>query len=630
MKQPSNPITRNPSANAPGAAPVPRSPGQDGHPLEHRTPIDFRVFEGPSLAAPFAAVVGEFSASFPNRLPRDGVEKLAAMILPKHLRLPWGNAESEVDFGTLAALLASAMQDLSGPNGFPMTVARVADGRWRVCLGFLHADATTAALRGGVALADQMFRRASGMASDEEKVQAWLQRLGQIMQTHQPDYQARALIRVARRRDIPVYPLVPAARQWMYGQGARALHCFETASHRDSFPGRLLSHEKTFSNELIQRLGFPGVIHETVTDVASARRAARRIGYPVVVKPPDRGKGRGIFSAISDEEQLATAFAKAKESARSGRLLVERFVEGEAHRLSVFGGKLARATELKAAHVVGDGKRTIGQLIEAENLTRSDADVAAGYLIRLTIAAPMKELLAWQGFRLRDVPPSGLKVRLRHTSNLHMGGRFREVTSAVHADNVAMAEAIAHSFHLDAIGIDFITPDIGASWRDVHCAIVEVNTTPGIGSDALAEKIMAIRFSGHNGRIPCILVVGGGAELGQAVLATVSTSGKKTGYAGEVTTLGGEHRFRGQSELPARILSLLLDPSCEALVVSCSVQEITDHGLPHTPYQFALLAGEIPHEVRKLIAGNAASIVSGVTGAQVEALSAQLREIASS
>lgn len=115
---------------------------------------------------------------------------------------------------------------------------------------------------------------------------------------------------------------------------------------------------------------------------------------------------------------------------------------------------------------------------------------------------------------------------MRSIANTGTGGTVADCTALIHPDNREMAEGIARGFRLDAVGIDFMTTDIGKSWRESPCAVIEVNTTPGFSSDVRAELVMRGRFpDGDDGRIPCIVAVedghagGGLPALVQELLA---------------------------------------------------------------------------------------------------------------
>ena len=61
---------------------------------------------------------------------------------------------------------------------------------------------------------------------------------------------------------------------------------------------------------------------------------------------------------------------------------------------------------------------------------------------------------------------------------LSTGGTAIDLTDVVHPDNREMAVRAAQAIGLDVAGVDFITPDITRSYRDVGGAICEVNAAP--------------------------------------------------------------------------------------------------------------------------------------------------------
>jgi len=220
----------------------------------------------------------------------------------------------------------------------------------------------------------------------------------------------------------------------------------------------------------------------------------------------------------------------------------------------------------------------------------------------------MTALLRKQGYTPQDRPPAGKCLRLSGTSSLKTGGHREDVTNIIHRDNAVMAEAIAQNFHLDAAGIDFITPDITKPWTEAACAIIEVNANPGTGIE-MAVSVMRKKFPrAEDGRIPSILVVAENDILAEKIAAHLSKDGKRVGRtSSDETLLAGQVRFSGNVALPARILGLLLDATCEALVVSCTRRAITQFGLPHTRYDLAVIAEqeEMSRDMHALLVNNA-------------------------
>jgi cyanophycin synthetase len=350
----------------------------------------------------------------------------------------------------------------------------------------------------------------------------------------------------------------------------------------------------------------------------AARNAAARLKPPLVVKPLDRNGSSGVTVGIDTRAELDEAVAEALRLSPAGKALVEKFVPGDEHRLSVFGGKFFRASRLDPAQIVCDGERSIAEIISDENAVRreilSNGDT---FVHELNLDARMAALIRKQGFTPKDCPPAGQYIRLAGTSNLKSGGRRVEVTSDVHPENVAMAEAIARGSRMDAAGIDFITPDISKPWTEVPCAIIEVNSNLGT-DDAMAAQTLRRRFGeGSDGTIPSLFVLGDGFELAHPIALKLSEDGICVGLTSNATTmLGGQMRFLGDAGLPQRIYGMLIDPACEVLVVQMTADVLRTFGLPHTRYDLAVVAPgcALDEGMRQVIAENAKAIIEAGAG----------------
>lgn len=174
----------------------------------------------------------------------------------------------------------------------------------------------------------------------------------------------------AKAKGIPVAVISNSPPTLLLGQGNFGRFMYQTFTDRDSTIGTKISKSKFLSNQLIQRLGFPGVQHVRVTQEEHLARAVQKIGFPLVVKPISNGQGNGVFANINSFDECIQAFHKASNFSNEG-VLIERFVKGEDHRLAVFSGKLAWAVTRSPPSVVGDGSRSIKALIQIENARRS-------------------------------------------------------------------------------------------------------------------------------------------------------------------------------------------------------------------------------------------------------------------
>jgi len=208
-----------------------------------------------------------------------------------------------------------------------------------------------------------------------------------------------------------------------------------------------------------------------------AVRAAKRIGFPVVLKPLAGNHGRGVSINLKTAEEVETGFNKAREHGRT--IIVESYIEGFDHRLLVVNGELVAAAKREPGHVVGDGKHTIAELVDIVN---EDPRRGVGHekvLTRLELDHQAERLLTKLGYDQDTVPEEDEIVYLRSTANLSTGGTAVDVTDIIHPDNREMAIRSIKAIGLDIGGVDFLTNDISLSHREAGGAICEVNAGPG-------------------------------------------------------------------------------------------------------------------------------------------------------
>jgi len=569
---------------------------------------------------PFAAVVAQFT--IPIAVARDGTlpeeisvrlpEALVAQIQALHWSAP---------FEKLVAGLAQALQDWHGPNDLPCHTSRMPSGLGRVYLGYHDERIASYALQLGYELALAISARDKETLDSHSALAAELVQLGVLTERFQPDEVDRAMIRAARARAIPFYRVVPEGRIFQYGQGKYGRHFVSTSSQLDSYTGYWLQHNKVTSNSLVRRLGFPGVEHAVVDTAANAVLLAGQMGYPLVIKPADGRQGQGVTVGVTSQEEVAVAFDQAN-AVSPGRVLVERLIEGECVRLGVYHGRFAYAYLRSPPQVVGNGVHTVFELINAENQRRAKM-VMEGYPKPLKVGPDMLAILHKQSLGPHDCVPAGQVVRLHGPLNLDLGAIPVVVTDRVHADNRGMAEAIARCFRLETVGIDFLTPNITISWRDVRCAVIDVNSAPALGfpADAHATMLLERAFPDMStGRLRSILVVTMEASLASEVARTLQREGLTVGFVDRASSaLGSEPRTIDRVRLAERVHGLLLDPACEALVVGGAPEEILKQGLPLDRFDLCVIDSEVglSPQLRGLLAQHSGRTLDNASGEAV-------------
>ena len=306
-----------------------------------------------------------------------------------------------------------------------------------------------------------------------------LQKLREMVRSLHPDYQARILIIAAIEQGISWRAVAHMPRWWQFSLGKQTRYFFETLPGGEPRFGLAVIGNKLATSQILRDAGLPTPNNEPVRNPQHAAERAASYGWPLVVKPVDRGCGRGVSTNIRSASALAAAFAHAAKF--STNVLIEQQLEGHDYRLLVVRGQLIAATRRDPPAVVGDGRQTIAALIDNLNQQRLMDDVKRRYLKQIDSAdSAISAYLAQQQLNLDSVPAAGEKILLRGNANISTGGEPLDVTAQLHPDVAKLAIAVTAKFGLSIAGVDYMTRDLSRSWRDSGGAIIEVNATPGL------------------------------------------------------------------------------------------------------------------------------------------------------
>ena len=176
-----------------------------------------------------------------------------------------------------------------------------------------------------------------------------------------------SIVAEAERRNIPVLRLDPRRSLVQLGHGVHQKRIWATVSSSTSNTAVDIAANKELTNRLLHDVGIPVPRGLMVRDADDARRAARRIGYPVVMKPLDGNHGRGVCINLTSDEQIDEFFPIARDESRNGSVIVETFLTGKDYRILVINNQIVAVAERVPAHVVGDGTSTVQQLIDRTN-----------------------------------------------------------------------------------------------------------------------------------------------------------------------------------------------------------------------------------------------------------------------
>jgi cyanophycin synthetase len=386
-----------------------------------------------------------------------------------------------------------------------------------------------------------------------------------------------SLVRAAEERNIPWLRLNNQSLI-QFGHGKYQQRIQATVTGRTSHIAVELASDKEETNKILASLGLPVPRQELVTDSSGAIRAAKKLGGSVVTKPYNGNHGRGITIDISSDEDVRAGFEAAREHSRS--VIVETFVGGEDHRLLVINGELIAATKRTPGHVVGDGLRSIAELVE---LVNQDPRRGVGHekvLTRLELDSQAELMMERVGYTAASIPKPGEIVYLRSTANLSTGGTATDVTDIIHPDNRDMAVRAVLAIGLDVGGVDFISPNIAESYKNIGGGICEINAAPGFRMhvapsegtprDAAGPVIDMLFAPGAPSRVPIAAITGTNGKTTTArMLAHITKMG---GYTPGLTTtdgvyIDGQRTVEGDMTGPVSARMVLSDPHVDMAVL---------------------------------------------------------------
>ena len=129
----------------------------------------------------------------------------------------------------------------------------------------------------------------------------------------------QALIDEAVSRDIPFIRLDRHSLVQL-GQGVHQQRIRATMTSKTSAIGVDIASDKSLTNRLLDSAGLPVPRATSSTTEDEAVDAAKRIGFPCVVKPLDGNHGRGVQLDLRAEEEVRAAFpARSPRAARRRR-----------------------------------------------------------------------------------------------------------------------------------------------------------------------------------------------------------------------------------------------------------------------------------------------------------------------
>jgi cyanophycin synthetase len=490
--------------------------------------------------------------------------------------------------GHIVEHVALEIQELAGMHvGFGRTRETATPGIFQVVIEYLNEEAGRYAARAAVRLCQSIVDR--GRYPKAELEQDILD-LKDLWRESSLGPSTEAIVKEAEKRGIP-WTQLSARFLIQLGYGVNQKRMQATMTNKTGILGVELACDKEATKRILAAAGAPvprGTVINFLDDLEEAIEYVG--GYPIVIKPSDGNHGRGITIDIRNWDEAEAAYDTARQVSRS--IIVERYHVGRDHRVLVVDGKVVAVAERVPAHVVGNGRSTIADLISETNQDPNRGDGHDKILTKIELDRSSYQLLERQGYTLNNVLPKGEICYLRATANLSTGGVAIDRTDEIHPENVWLAQRIVKIIGLDIAGLDIVTTDISRPLRETDSVIVEVNAAPGFRMHVapsqgkprnVAGAVIDMLFPNeHSALIPVLSVTGtNGKTTTTRLLAHIcKQTGKVVGYTTTDGTYIGEYLVEsGDNTGPQSAHLILEDPTVEIAVLETARGGILRSGL---------------------------------------------------
>ncbi|WP_192035629.1 cyanophycin synthetase [Halomonas sp. YLGW01] len=555
--------------------------------------LEHRALRGPNYYSRYPTIFMRLDIGELEQRPSDTVpgivERLSELLpsLQEHrcsLGRPGGFLE-RLARGTWAGHVvehvAIELQNLIGFSvGYGKTIDSYEAGVYNVVYRYRDEASGLAA---GVEAVELVRRLFHGLETD---VPAIIARLKAVRDAHMLGPSTAAIIAAAERRGIPFLRLSDDSSFLQLGHGHRQRRIQATVTCQTDLIGYSIADDKQWTKQLLGDAGIPVPRGEVCSCADDALEVARRLAYPLAVKPLIGNHGRGVSTNVEDDQALRDAFDIAAR--RHPSVIVEQYIKGEDHRLLVIDGQLMAAARRHPAHVIGDGLATLEALIARENADPRRGVGHENLLTQINMDEQSQRMIGQQCLTLESVIAKDEIVYLKPTANLSTGGTATDVTDDVHPEVRYTAERIARLIGLDIIGIDLLAETLSRPLEAQSAAVVEVNAGPGFrmhlspthgqGRD-VGQPVIDMLFpdSDSDARIPIVAITGTNGKTTTVRLLShlLRQAGRKVGMACTGTIEIDSHIImRGDYSGPQAASIVLREPTVE-----CAVLEVARGGI---------------------------------------------------
>lgn len=248
-----------------------------------------------------------------------------------------------------------------------------------------------------------------------------------------------------------------------------------------------IARDKGYAKYFLRLLGYPVVRGKVFyskgwckaigskKNIDRAYEYARRLGFPVFVKPNSRSRGVAVDKVSTRAEfYRAMRYALTKDDVA---VVEEAIASASDYRIVVLDQKVISAYERIPLNVIGDGRSTIKALLKKkqEHFNKIGRDTQIDLRDRRLLRNLRRLRL-----KLDSVLEKDRRIFLLDNANLSAGGESTDVTRIIHSDFRKLAIDLTRGMGLRLCGVDLLIKGGSIAESAKKFYVLEINSAPGL------------------------------------------------------------------------------------------------------------------------------------------------------
>lgn len=239
---------------------------------------------------------------------------------------------------------------------------------------------------------------------------------------------------------------------------------------------------KRLSSEVVSSIGIKSPAQEIVyyspktnfkSYFSEIKKTADSLGFPCIIKPVNGTQGKNVFKVSSSKEM---GYVIKSIITTKSDLLIQEYVNGYEIRIVCLDNQIIQAYTRDYAHIMGDGLKSIRELIEDKNAYFQSRDRNT----RINIQdEQIGHILKNKKYTFEDIVPVGVRLDLSYGRNLSKGGDYEFTDKKLSTQLVNIATEISRSTGLRLVGLDlFLSDEPGRIQNKDQVTFIEYNASP--------------------------------------------------------------------------------------------------------------------------------------------------------